>query len=118
MGLVIRKEHLDNILNGLKSVELRKQNTKKRHKIALCNKGKIYGFAQIVDSYQVPRTQLLTPQWEMKHRATKFLQRGSYSKEESLWVWELSDVQKLAMPIDYVHPRGAIIWVDINVEDE
>ena len=31
----------------------------------------------------------------MKHRATKFLQSGSYAKEESLWVWELSDVQKL-----------------------
>jgi hypothetical protein len=58
-GLIIQKEHLDNILNGLKTVEIRKQNTKKREKIALCNKGKIYGFAQIVDSYQIPRTELL-----------------------------------------------------------
>ena len=68
-GLIIQKEHLDNILNGLKTVELRNQNTKKREKIALCNKSYIYGFAQIVNSYHVPRTELLTPEWEMKHRA-------------------------------------------------
>ena len=98
-GLVIQKEHLNNILNGHKTVELRKQNTKKREKIALCNKGKIYGFAKIVDSYPVPITELLTPKWEEKHRATKFLQNGSYSKEKDLWVWELSQIQKLDIPI-------------------
>ena len=54
-GLVIQKEHLDNILKGLKTVEIRKQNTKKRHVIALCNKGYIYGFAKIVDSYPISR---------------------------------------------------------------
>ena len=84
-GLVIQKEHLDNILNGHKTVELRKQNTKKREKTALCNKGKIYGYAKIVDSYLVPITELITPQWETKHRATKFLQNGPYSKEKILW---------------------------------
>ena len=117
-GLVIQKEHLDNILNGFKTVEIRKQNTKKREKIALCNKGYIYGFAKIVDSYPVSRINLLTSEWEKKHRATKFLQNGPYSKEKDLWVWELSQIQKLDIPIPYVHPQGAIIWVNIKTEGE
>ena len=117
-GLVIQKEHLDNILNGLKTVEIRKQNTKKREKIALCNKGHIYGFAEVVNSYPVSRKDLLSLEWEKKHRATKFLQSGSYSKENELWVWELSQIQKLDIPIPYVHPQGAIIWVNLKVEDE
>lgn len=75
-------------------------------------------YAKIVNSYQVPRTRLITPEWEKKHRATKFLQSGSYAKEKVLWVWELSQIQKLSKSIPYVHPKGAILGVDIKVEDE
>jgi len=102
----------------LKTVEIRKHDTKKRHHIALCYKGYIYGFAKIVDSYPVPRTQLLTPQWEKKHRASKFLKSGSYATKKALWVWELLYVQKLPIPIPYVHPQGAQEWVNIKVVGE
>ena len=115
-GLIIQKEHLDNILNGHKTVEIRKQNTKKREEIALCNKGKIYGYANLTKSYQVPRTELLTSQWEERHMATKFLQNGPYAEEKNLWVWELSEIKKLDSPLSHVHPKGAIIWVNIKIE--
>jgi len=61
---------------------------------------------------------LLTPEWEEKHKASKFLESGSYAKEKGLWVWELTQIQKLSNPIPYVHPKGAIIWVDIKIEEE
>jgi len=112
-GLIIQQPHLDNILNGLKTVRIRTRNTNIRGHVALCYNGYIHGFAKIVDSYQVPRTQLLTPKWEKKHRAIQSLLRGPYSKEKVLWVWELDNIEKLEFPIHYTHPKGAGVWVNV-----
>ena len=106
-GLVIQQPDLDNIVNGLKTVLIRTQNTKIRGHVALCHEGHIHGFANIIDSRQVPRSQLLTPNWEKKHRATHSLLGGPYSTTEALWIWELSHIQKLEFPIPYEPQKGA-----------
>ena len=112
-GLLIEQPHLVNILNGLKTVRIGTGNTKIRGHVALCYKSHIHGFAKIVDSYQVPRTQLLTPNWEKKHRAIQFLLNGPYANRKVLWIWELSHIEKLKYPIPYTHPKRARIWVNV-----
>jgi len=112
-GLIIQQPHLDNILNGLKTVRIRTRNTNIRGHVALCYNNHIHGFAQIMDSYQVPRIQLLTPKWEQKHRAIQSLLHGPHSKEKVLWVWELDNIEKLEFPIPYEHPKGAGVWVNV-----
>lgn len=112
-GLLIEQPHLDNILNGLKTVRIGTGNTNIRDHVALCYNGHIHGFAKIVDSYQVPRTQLLTPKWEKKHRAIQFLLNGPYANRKVLWIWELSHIEKLKYPIPYTHPKRARIWINV-----
>ena len=112
-GLVIQQPHLDDILNGLKTVRIRTRNTTIRGHVALCYNGYIHGFAKIVDSYQVPRSQLLTPKWENKHRAIQSLVHGPHSTKKALWIWELSHIQKLQFPIPYERPKGAGVWVKV-----
>lgn len=112
-GLIIQQPHLDNILNGLKTVRIRTRNTNIRGHVALCYNGHIHGFAKIVDSRQVPRSQLLTPKWEQKHRAIQSLLRGPYSRKNALWIWKLSHIQKLQFPIPYEQPKGRGVWVNV-----
>lgn len=50
-GLIIQQPHLNNILNGLKTWEIRSKNTKVREHIGPCDGTYIHGFAKIVDSF-------------------------------------------------------------------
>ena len=111
-GLIIQQPHLNNILNGLKDVEIRTLNTRIREHIGLCLKGYVYGFAKIIDSYPIPRTELLKPKWQKRHRATQFLQSGSYANRKVLWVWELGYIDKLTFPIPYPIKQGQQMWIN------
>ena len=111
-GLIIQQPHLDNILSGLKTWEIRSRNTKFRGFIALCDGTYIYGFAKIVNSFPIDREELKTREAVLRHRASKFL-KNYKPNQKILWVWELSDVKKLKNPIPH-GKRAYGSWITIE----
>lgn len=110
-GLIIMEEPVEQILSGLKTWEIRGMQTKIRGTIALIKKGTktVVGTADLVDvrgPLSVPtlrRTMSL-------HRLTRdeCTAGGGYKQTHA---WVLENVKRLAKPVPYKHPSGAVIWV-------
>ncbi|MGI9360209.1 MAG: DUF4357 domain-containing protein [Parasphingorhabdus sp.] len=113
-GLLIRKRWLDLILDGQKTWEMRSRKTKVRGPIALIESGSgtVVGTAKLVDS--------LAPL-----KATNYMEhRNRHAIPEDMlddviangWVhpWVLTEVQRLASPVSYDHPSGAVTFVNLD----
>jgi len=112
VGLIILEPHISNILNGHKTIELRKINHKKHigKKIALLQGGMIRGYAVIerVIHYK-SKSDLIKDQ--KKHRASDWM----YDNDDFSYRYGyvLNHVEKLDTPKPYKHPQGAQIWVKL-----
>jgi predicted transcriptional regulator len=117
-GLISKSPHIENILAGKKTWEIRGCNTKIRGEIALIKSGSgtVVGKCELVGVIE----QLTIADLEQnidKHCVP--LQDfdkvfGGYKK---IYAWVLADARKLEGPIAYQHPQGAIIWVNlINIK--
>jgi ASCH domain len=112
-ALTIRSPWIDLILAGQKTWEMRSRRCHVRGPIALIQAGSglIVGTADMIDC--LPKLN----EAEMRaHQA----QHGI--PEEMLdeviahgWVvpWVLSNVRRLAQPVPYKHPWGAVTWIDV-----
>lgn len=111
-GLIIESPYIDMILDGIKTWEMRSTKTKIRGEIFLIRKGSgtIVGRAKLVDSLDYIMYDDLSL-WYDRHR----VQVSSYNRDTFKWnyPWVLSDVFKIE-PIPYIHPRGAVIWVNFH----
>jgi len=111
-GLIILEPHISNILNGYKTIELRKQNHTKHigKRIALLEGGYIRGYADLVDVIHYPSKQALIKD-QNKHRASEWM----YSNNDFSYRYGyvLKNVKKLKEPETYKHPQGAQIWVKL-----
>ena len=109
-GLIIDKPWIGYILDGLKLWEMRSSNTKLRGHIALIEKGSgmIVGVATLIDSIPQMDINVLMDNFD-KHRV-------DYNAHPELLRWNrgwvLENAQKVD-PVRYVHPRGAVIWVNL-----
>jgi len=113
-GLVIKSPYIEKILSGSKTWEMRSTLTKIRGPIALIKQGsgQIIGVANLVDT-KGPLSQQDKLNAMDKHQISiDRLQSGETDKWDSAWVME--NAQLLISPINYQHPNGAVIWVNLE----
>ena len=111
-ALIVQKFWSDKIfdLNDPKTWEMRSTPTKIRGTVGLIEAGSglIVGSVDIIDSQDI---HVL--------KSKEFIQ---YHKIENLslldkwpYAWVLSNAKRFDKPIPYTHPKGAVIWVKINL---
>ncbi len=114
-GLLIKSPHIENILDGRKTWEIRGSTSKELNTtIALIRSGSgmVVGKCKIATVHG-PLTRSDMEKNGSKHlvdqsRIDEVLQR--YSK---CYAWELVDVIELRQSVHYDHPKGAVIWVTL-----
>ena len=113
-ALVIASPHIDRILSGEKTWEMRSRNCRIRGPIGLIKKGsgKVVGLAEITDVIG-PLTPAEMLANQDKHRITsQRLADPAVAKWNRAWV--LSNVKAFRHPVSYVHPIGAQSWIILN----
>lgn len=110
-GLIIGGDPLEMILDKLKTWEMRGKNTTIRGRIALIKAGTkmIFGFADLVEVLG-PLSMTELRKNASKHRSTVQEMRNGFGYKK-IYAWRLTNVVRLAKPIPYKHPNGAVIWV-------
>lgn len=117
-ALIIRQPWIGMILRGEKTWEMRNQRCTHRGLIALIEQGTgtVVGTASVVDDLP-PLTEAQLRAHRDKHgipeaQFAEMMARG--------WVrpWVLADVQRLPRPVHYVHPSGAVKWVNLSADEE
>lgn len=113
-GLIIKSPYIDKILAGTKTWEMRSSNTNQRGPIALIKQGsgQIVGIAYLV-GVKGPLSQQDKLNAINKHQMSEErLNSGDTDKWNIAWI--LENVQSLVNPVNYQHPNGAIIWVNLE----
>jgi ASCH domain len=106
--LKIEDKWVNLILNGTKTSEIRRRNTKIRERIAFGNTKikRCVGYARIVDSVEELK------KYNDKHQANDFLEK--YAKgRKTLFAWILENVEIEAKPNPYSHSTGS--WSKIKI---
>lgn len=113
-GLLIQQPWIEEILAGRKTWELRGTAAKQRGEVALIQSksGTVVGVAELVDSVGPLSIEELRQTTE-RHRvpAARFDHGSRYKKT---YAWVFRDAQRLAQPVPYKHPNGAVIWVKLE----
>lgn len=111
-GLIIRSPWIDMIFEGKKIWEIRGNNTIVRGEVALIKSGTglIFGTVEITDSYQVSIQEL--QQTKALHCIPKEILSGINYK--NIYAWKLKNPKLFKTPKSYVHPQGAVIWVNLK----
>jgi len=114
-GLISKSPHIENILSGKKTWEIRGSNTKIRGEIALIKSGSgtVVGSCHLVDVIGPIGVDDLVRNIDkhcvpLENFAAVF---GGYKK---IYVWVLNKASRLQEPINYEHPLGAVIWVNLK----
>jgi hypothetical protein len=112
-GLIIGVEPIEQILDLLKTWEMRGKYTHIRGRIALIKKGTktIVGFADLVDVLGPLSLNALRKN-RRKHLPTPSEYKNGLGYKQT-FAWVLQHVQRLPAPIAYKHPSGAVIWVKL-----
>lgn len=113
-GLIIMEPWIDLILEGKKIWEIRGSNTKIRGRVALIKSGTglIYGTVEIIDSIKLT-TDIIKETTEKHMLEGKNLDKicGLYKKPHA---WVMQNPVLFDKPIPYIHPQGAVIWVNLK----
>lgn len=115
-GLIIDSPHIDNILDGRKTWEMRSTGTKQRGLIALIRKGSgtVIGTVELIDSVG-PLTDAERLAGQPHHLVPpERFERPEAAKYRHGWV--VRSPCRFPRPIRYQHPPGAVIWVALNEE--
>lgn len=113
-ALVIDTPHVDRILSGQKTWELRTRRANNRGRIALIRKGSgtVIGTVDIIDCIG-PLSESMLLDNTAKHLVTQErIKNGEVAKYKYAWV--LQNPKPLATLIPYEHPSGAVIWVNLQ----
>lgn len=113
-GLVIRKEPLDDIFAGKKTWEIRGSASKIRGRIALIEKGTgtVVGTCHLVEVRGPLKFSELKANAKRLNAKPSEITGGLPYKRTHAWV--LAGARRLAKPVKYKHPSGAIIWVKLG----
>lgn len=111
-ALIIKRNWLDLILFGQKTFEIRSSNTNIRGNIALIESGSgfIVGRCNIIDSFELDKSNIK----EILLKSCIENEKIIYSMYKRPFVWIIDDAFRYNTPIEYKHPKGAVIWVDIE----
>lgn len=113
-GLIIADPWIGYILDGSKTWEMRSSETSLRGPFALIRKGTgaIFGTATLIGVGQ-SLTQMEMLATTDKHQIpTEMIKSGQVAKWNTPWI--LKDVCRLATPVSYAHPNGAVTWVNLD----
>lgn len=105
--LIIRKVHLDKILAGTKTWEIRGSRTHKRGRIGLIESGSgtIVGECDLIAC-----TDKLNLNEYLRNQ-DKHLSNKDKLPYNTTFGWILTKPKRYNKPKIYCHPKGAIIWV-------
>lgn len=112
-ALVVQSHWCNLILEGVKPWEMRSSKTKVRGIIGLIESGSglIVGKVNLTDSLEaIPEREFFNH--TEKHQITNSLIATSKWK----YPWVLDCATRFDTPIQYCHPKGAVIWVKLNNE--
>ena len=113
-ALIIDSPHIERILAGDKTWEMRSRTCNKRGSIGLVRKGsgKIVGLAKVIGvKGPLTRSDILANL--DKHRgAREDLDNPALAKYNFAWI--LSDARPLAQPVHYDHKKGVVVWVTLD----
>jgi hypothetical protein len=114
-ALIIDEPWISAILNGDKTWEMRKKNCNIRGHIALIRKGsgQVVGTANIIDSRQPLATRAEYASAEQYHRVPPARQKRAF-KDGWRTPWVLAHARPLQKPVQYTHPSGAVVWVNLE----
>jgi hypothetical protein len=114
-ALLIRSPHIEKILDGKKTWEIRSARTNIREQVGLIRSGSgsIIGVCDIVDCIG-PLTE---DQFRKNaRRAGMKPSEASLGYDDKTFAWVLANPQYLKAPVSYKHPTGAIIWVKLDAQ--
>ena len=111
-ALIIKKEWLDKIFDEGKIWEMRSTKTKIRGNILLIESGSgtVVGEAELLDCLppiDIHNTNLFFDRHQVGD--IRLLQKWKYP-------WVLNVAKRYKTPVPYNHPKGAVVWVNINYE--
>ncbi|EPJ56202.1 MAG: hypothetical protein OFPI_00930 [Osedax symbiont Rs2] len=114
-GLIVDTPWIDYLLAGKKQWEMRTTICKRRGPIALIKKGskQVVGVAIVTGSVGPLSLEQLHSDISKHCVPSHIFEKSNYNW---LHAWQLSAIQKLAVPVNYVHKNGAVIWVELNSE--
>lgn len=109
-ALIVRKPHSDNIVDDLKPWEMRSSATHVRGRIGIIEAGSglIVGEAELIGC-GFPLTEEEAARTVDLHRVEdiELLKKWRYP-------WWLINAERYKKPIPYTHPKGAVIWVNVE----
>lgn len=113
-GLIIKSPYIDRILAGTKTWEMRSSSTSQRGPIALIKQGtgQIVGIANLVGIKGPLSDQDKLNNIDQHQISEDRLQSGETAKWNVAWI--LENAQPLLTPVNYQHPNGAVIWVNLG----
>jgi len=114
-GLISKSPHVENILQGKKTWEIRGCNTKNRGEIALIKSGSgtVVGKCEIVDVIGPMDIETLQQNIN-KHCVPLERIDQVLGRYKNIYAWVLDKATPLETPVTYHHPQGAIIWVKLD----
>jgi hypothetical protein len=116
-ALIIAEPWISKILSGEKTWEMRSKSAKIRGHIALIAKrsGHVVGLAELIDSKPSLETRSAYATAEPLHRIPPEEQERAFAGG---WrtPWVLKNAKRLAKPVPYKHPSGAVTWVVLEPE--
>lgn len=114
--LIVKEKWLNMILDGYKSLEIRGGRTHKRGIIGLIQSGtgEVKGIASLTNCRELNKKDFEQLQGfhQIKDREWEEL---PYKK---VYGWKLEEHRRLKTPVKYNHPRGAVIWVKVDIPEE
>jgi hypothetical protein len=113
-GLIIKEPWINLIVSGKKTWELRSRDTRVRGRIALIKKGSgtVIGVADLTDTLPtLARSDLIAN--VAKHQVPEGEIGGDFRWSTA---WVLERARPLREPVPYLHPAGAVIWVNLTPE--
>jgi hypothetical protein len=113
VALLVREPWVTLLCQGKKTWELRGSRTHKRGRVALAcagGGGVIVGSATLVACHGP-----LTADQLVDAQALHCVPGGGTAsvRYKEVYAWEFTDAARLAQPLPYAHPPGAIIWVNL-----
>lgn len=110
-GLIIKSPWIDLILEGKKVWEIRSRNTNIRGEIALIRSGSgtIIGTVELTDCKKLAQSDFKI------NYAKHCINTDSELPYKNVYAWVLQNAVLYEKPIPYIHPKGAIIWVNLDI---
>ena len=110
-GLIIKREWLDLIISGKKTMEIRGSDT---HKIGETIYLLESGSGRVRGTCKIAGSRLMTYQnWEKEkiHHCVNISFIALNKIYHTAYGWILENVQPIEEDVFYKHPKGAVIWV-------